>query len=413
MFRIAAPAKSILIVGAGPAGLTLGIELLRRGVPCCVIDALHAPATTSRAFTVHARTLELFEMMGIIDPFLEQGLRGISMDYRFHDAGQIVRLDFTTLNSKYPCFRIISQTDTEQILREHFLRLGGVIDWHTELRAVTVDDGAVTATLFDTAGRRTETVQPDWLIGCDGAHSVVRRLIGADFPGARDHGAVMWMTDAPLTGRPGEAGRVCYDIGADHMLLTTQLPNGTWRVLVSGAGDTDSVDSSPEAFQKILDQHFDGTVILGDPQWTSVFQVGRYLSATYRQGPILLCGDAAHLQAPVGGQGMNVAIQDAVNLGWKLAAVATGAVGPALLDTYEQERRPIGEKVIADTDELHSVILNHGVPLTERLAKTQEPGFLDRAVRNISGIAYRYRDTTTASLLRGLGLGDRAPDVEA
>jgi 2-polyprenyl-6-methoxyphenol hydroxylase-like FAD-dependent oxidoreductase len=413
MFRITAPAESILIVGAGPAGLTLGIELLRRGVPCHVLEALHAPVATSRAFTVHARSLELFEVMGIVDPFLDRGLRGLSMDYRFRDAGEVVRLDFTTLDSPYPCFRIISQTDTEQILREHFLRLGGVIDWHTELRAVTVDDGAVTATLLNTADWRTETVHPDWLIGCDGAHSVVRRFIGAEFPGTRDHGSVMWMTDAPLTGNPGEAGRVCYDIGADHMLLTTQLPNGTWRVLVNGAGDTDSIDSSPEAFQEVLDQHFDGTVILGEPQWTSVFQISRHLSATYRKGPILLCGDAAHLQAPVGGQGMNIAIQDAVNLGWKLAAVATGAVGPALLNTYEQERRLIGEKVIADTDELHSVILNHGVPLTERLAKTQEPGFLDRAVRNISGIAYNYRATTTASLLRGLGVGDSAPDVEA
>jgi 2-polyprenyl-6-methoxyphenol hydroxylase-like FAD-dependent oxidoreductase len=408
----------VLIVGAGPSGLTLGIELLRRGVNCRVIDKLCAPVTTSRSFTVHARTLELLELAGVVEEFQDRGLRGEWMDYHFTGAEEKVRLDFTGLDSHYPYYRIISQRDTEEILRRHFTGLGGVIGWHTELVSATVHhDGEVTATLRDTVTGAMETVWPDWLIGCDGVHSTVAAFLGAEVSRAEYADTVMRMMDVPLRNCPVEVGGVDYRIALDHMLLTAALPGGVWRVLISEQSEGCDVDTSVGAFGKVLDAHFAGTIEVGEPEWTSVFRTRRRITSRYRNGRILVCGDAGHERSPAGGQGKNTSMQDAFNLGWKLAAVVKGDAAETLLDTYEAERRPIAEQVIAGTHELHSVLMNHGIPIADRLAIARAPGFTERAVARISGIAYRYESaagtaTSPHRPLDGPAAGDRAPDVE-
>ncbi|MCX0272632.1 FAD-dependent monooxygenase [Nocardia zapadnayensis] len=412
----------VLIVGAGPTGLTLGIELLRRGVDVRLIDRLTTPVTTSRSFTVHTRTLELLEQAGIVDEFQDRGLRGEWMDYRFAGFPEKVRLDFTGLDSRYPYFRTISQRDTEEILRGHFTALGGTIDWHSELVSVTTDmNGDVTAIVRDTNSGETEPVHPDWLIGCDGVHSTVADYVGGQVGRAEYVGTAMRMMDVPLRqqspGFPVEVGGVDYRITRDHMLLTTALPGGVWRVLISEPGDARNVDASAAAFQEVLDAHFGGAVRLGSPQWTTVFRTRRRLTSRYRHGRIFVCGDAGHERSPAGGQGMNTSMQDAFNLGWKLAAVVHGHARDSLLDSYEAERRPIAEQVISGTHELHSVLMDHGRPVAERLAIAREPGFIERAVARISGIAYRYENTrgTGSHSPRspdGLAVGDRAPDAE-
>jgi NADPH-dependent dioxygenase len=409
---------SVLIVGAGPTGLTLGIELLRRGLECQVIDRLTGPVTTSRSFTVHTRTLELLGQAGIVEEFQERGLRGEWMDYRFAGSDEKVRLDFTGLDSRYPYYRTISQHDTEDILRRHFTALGGSIDWHTELVSVTVDPGGeVTAVVRDTNSGETGTVRPMWLIGCDGVHSNVATCLGAEVTRAEYAGTAMRMMDVALSGCPVEVGGVDYRITRDHMLLTTALPGGVWRVLISGIGDAREIDASAEGFQAVLDEHFGGAVRLGKPEWTTVFRTRRRLTSRYRKGRIFVCGDAGHERSPAGGQGMNTSMQDAFNLGWKLAAVINGHARESLLDTYEAERRPIAEQVIAGTHELHSVLMDHGRPVAERLAIAREPGFTARAVGRISALAFGYRHTGDAGSPQrrtddGLRAGDRAPDVE-
>jgi NADPH-dependent dioxygenase len=409
---------SVLIVGAGPTGLTLGIELLRRGVECRVIDRLTAPVTTSRSFTVHTRTLELLEQVGIVEEFQDRGLRGEWMDYRFAGYDDKVRLDFTGLDSRYPYYRTISQYDTEDILRRHFTALGGSIDWHTELVSVTVDPGgAVTAIVRDTNTGETETVRPGWLIGCDGVHSSVATFLGAQVTREEYTGTAMRMMDVPVSGCPVEVGGVDYRITRDHMLLITALPGGVWRVLISEPGDARTTDASAAAFQAVLDEHFGGEVRLGTPEWTTVFRTRRRLTSRYRHGRIFVCGDAGHERSPAGGQGMNTSMQDAFNLGWKLAAIVHSYARESLLDSYEAERRPIAEQVIAGTHELHSVLMDHGRPVTERLAIARAPGFTARAVARISGLAFGYRHTThtvpsSRPPLNTLSAGDRAPDVE-
>ncbi|MEU7628640.1 FAD-dependent monooxygenase [Nocardia sp. NPDC049220] len=414
--------SSVLIVGAGPTGLTLGIELLRRGVEARVIDRLSVPVATSRSFTVHSRTLELLELAGAVDEFLDRSLRGEWMDYNFAGVEEKVRLDFTQLDGRYPYYRTISQKDTEEISRQHFTALGGVIDWHTELVSVTVDrDSEVTAVLRDTDSRNLETVYTDWLIGCDGVHSTVASCLGAEVSRSEYAGTAMRMMDAPFQqqsrGFPVEVGGIDYRIARDHMLLTTALPGGVWRVLISETGDARDADTSPAAFQMILDEHFDGAVQLGTPEWTSVFRTRRRITSRYRNGRVFVCGDAGHERSPAGGQGKNTSMQDAFNLGWKLAAVVKGQARESLLDTYEAERRPIAEQVIAGTHELHSVLMNHGIPVAERLAIAREPGFTQRAVARISALIYGYSPTVDTQMppgqrLGGLGAGDRAPDIE-
>ncbi|MEU1527142.1 FAD-dependent monooxygenase [Nocardia rhamnosiphila] len=410
----------VLIVGAGPTGLTLGIELLRRGVECCVIDKLSGPVMTSRSFTVHTRTLELLEQVGIVEEFQDRGLRGEWMDYHFHGCEEKVRLDFTGLDSRYPYYRTISQKDTEEILRRHFTALGGIIDWHTELASVTVDlGGEVTATVRDTNSGDINTLHPGWLIGCDGVHSTVAEYLGAEVSRSEYAGTAMRMMDVGLRfqGCPIEVGGVEYRIADDHMLLTTALPGGLWRVLISETGKARTVDASAQAFQSVLDEHFHGAVALETPQWTTVFRTRRRITSRYRNGRIFVCGDAGHERSPAGGQGKNTSMQDAFNLGWKLAAVVNGHAQDALLDTYEAERRPIAEQVIAGTHELHSVLMDHGRPVAQRLAIARESGFTERAVARISAIAFGYRHTVHPGppphqSLDGLAAGDRAPDIE-
>ncbi|MEV0362534.1 FAD-dependent monooxygenase [Nocardia fusca] len=414
--------NSVLIVGAGPTGLTLGIELLRRGVDIRLIDRLTTPVTTSRSFTVHTRTLELLEQAGIVDEFQDRGLRGEWMDYRFAGSTEKVRLDFTGLDSRYPYFRTIGQRDTEEILRRHFTALGGTVDWHTELVSVTTGlHGEVTALVRDTNSGETETVHPDWLIGCDGVHSTVAGRLGAQVGRAEYVGTAMRMMDVPLRRQspdfPVQVGGIDYRITRDHMLLTTALPGGVWRVLVSEPGDARNVDASAAAFQAVLDEHFGGAVRLGSPEWTTVFRTRRRLTSRYRNGRIFVCGDAGHERSPAGGQGMNTSMQDAFNLGWKLATIVHGHARESLLDSYEAERRPIAEQVIAGTHELHSVLMDHGRPVAERLAIAREPGFTERAVARISALAFGYGHAAEESApgrqsLGGLSVGDRAPDVE-
>ncbi|MGH7964174.1 MAG: FAD-dependent monooxygenase, partial [Candidatus Binatia bacterium] len=406
----------ILIVGGGPTGTTLAIELLRRGVPCRVIDRLDGPVMTSRSFTLHARTLELFEMAGFVDAFLERGIRSVSMDYRFQGVEEIARLDFTALESQYPFTLIINQDVTEAVLREHLARLGTQVEWNVELRSLSHDgNGRVTAVLVHQPEGREEVVQTDWLIGCDGVHSVVRKQLDLPYEGDDYTGMELRMMDVQLSGFPLTDDSIHYLITKEHLLLITKLPGLNYRVLISDMGGAQATDTVRSAFQRVVDEHFRGSVTLGEPEWATVFRIWRRIVTSYRQGHIFLVGDAAHCHSPAGGQGMNACIQDAFNLGWKLALVARGEAHESLLDSYEPERRPIGQQVIEATHLLNTVIMAHGTSIEDRIAITKEPGFNQRAVSKVSGLAYTYRDVVTAppglTPLDGPAAGDRALDA--
>ncbi|MBO0878819.1 MAG: FAD-dependent monooxygenase [Mycobacterium sp.] len=415
----------ILIVGGGPTGMTLAIELARRGVSFRIIDGRSGPAATSRSFTLHARTLELYEQAGYADRFVERGIPSQSMDYHFHGVDEVTRLDFTQLNSRFACTLVIEQNVTEAVLRDQLAatarekRVGtGKIEWGTKLHLLTESHGRNQAVLVDGSGRE-EVIWPDWVVGCDGIRSTVRTACGLDFRGDEYAGA-MRMMDAPLENFPLGDSSIHYLIDKHHMLLVTKLPGGNYRVLVSDMGRRGSdpaATSEAEVhaeFQSIIDGHFGGRVRLGAPEWATNFQIWHRISTGYKRGHVLLAGDAAHIHSPAGGQGMNACIQDSFNLGWKLASVVTGSADESLLDSYELERRPVAQQVIEGTDRLHQVMMAHGQEIEARRNLVQAPGFNSSAVQQISGLAYTYRGVAESSAsmsLSGLAAGDRAPDV--
>lgn len=405
----------VLIVGAGPTGVTLGIELGRRGVACRVVDRLPGPVTTSRSFTLHARTLELFELAGIADRFVERGLCAVSMDYHFKGTREPARLDFSQLPSRYPFTLIINQDVVEQVLRDQLTALGTAVEWATELRSLVQEpDGRLTALLVHHPSGREEIVRTRWLVGCDGVQSTVRAQLGIPYEGDEYTGMQLRMMDVPLRGFPLADDRIHYFISTARLLLVTKLPGANYRVLISDMQGTPSTETARSAFQDVLDEHFCGSVSLGEPEWATVFRIWKRVTPRYRHGGVFLAGDAAHCHSPAGGQGMNVCIQDAFNLGWKLTLVTAGAAAGSLLDSYQQERRPIAQQVTEGTDALHSIIMAHGTSVEDRIALSRELSFTQQAISKISGLAYHYRDAAKPPgfpQLGGLAAGDRAPDT--
>ncbi|MBF6302472.1 FAD-dependent monooxygenase [Nocardia amamiensis] len=417
---------SILIVGAGPAGLTLAYELVRWGLSCRVIDRKPGPATTSRSFTVHIRTLEGYDRAGIVAPLVDLGIWCGGMVFHFQGDQEAERLGFEQLSDRFPGILLLEQDRLESVLRDRLASRGVAVEWDTELRSLTGSDaGHITATLVHSNADddEVEIVHPDWLVGCDGVRSTVRTLLGLDFEGDEYSGS-MTMMDVPVYGLPHEDTDIHYDVHVGEMLLMAQLPTDAqlptnYRVLIHDPTPTRKTKPDLKAaraeFQEAVDRHFDGAVVLGEPKWSTVFEIWRRVSSGYRVGNVFLCGDAAHVHSPAGGQGMNAAIQDALNLGYKLAGAATGQAPDEVLNTYELERRPVAEQVIDGTHRLHSIMMAHGESMDARRTIIRARGFKEAAAKQISGLSYTYREVIAQppglTPLDGLRAGDRAPDV--
>lgn len=399
----------VLIIGSGPAGLIMANQLALLGVQVRLIDRLPRPVTSSRAFTIHARTLELLGQMGLAKAFLDQSLKTYAMDYHFPTKDEIPKLDFTELDSIFPFCLTINQCDTESILRDHLASLRLQTEWNTKLISFEQNEaGLVTAVLEDVETGAQETVQTHWLIGCDGYYSVVRQQLGLPYDGD-DYAGTMKMMDVPVEGFKDTHHSIHYYISKEHMLLINKLPGPNFRVLISDMGGVVPTEIARDAFQAVVDKHFHGQVQLGQPVWSTNFKIGKRLVNHYRQGSVFLVGDSAHINSPAGGQGMNVSMQDAFNLAWKLALVVRGEAHPSLLDSYEAERAPIAAQMLEGTQYIHSIIMAHGQGMEERIARLKADGWNKQAVNQIAGISYNYRaQEETAEL----AAGDRAPDTE-
>ena len=407
--------NELLIVGAGPTGMVLGIELARRGIPYRMIDKRSGPSITSRSFTLHARTLEMFEQMGISDRFLKDGIRSRGFVFNFKGKEERPALDFTGLDSPFPYILVYNQNRTESRLRTHLDCAYDVRpQWSTELSELQVAEDGCRAVLSCADGRK-EVIEPAWVVGCDGVHSFVRSVAGLDFAGANYEGMVMQMMDVAYKGFPGGDDWIHYYMSKENFLLVTKLPSGDHRVLISDMGEADDPNLSVrDAFQRLVEGHLQGSR-LAEPRWATKWDIWRRIASDYRAGRAFLAGDAAHVHSPSGGQGMNVGMQDAYNLGWKLALVVQGLAKAELLDTYAPERRPVGEQVIAGTEAMHDIIMAHGHGMEDRLALTQAQGWHEQTVARISGLTYNYQNFV--QLPAGLTVpdgpppGSRAPDV--
>src|SRR5512139_3129527 len=377
----------VLVVGGGAAGTLLHLELARRGVQARSIDRLPRPASTSRAVTIHARTAEIMERIDqrLIDRYMARGLP--SKGYVLHfvdDAGRRseVRpgLDFTTLDCRYPRLYVHGQHETEGVLRD-FLQseYGQATQWGSELVDVAHIEGGARATVQHADGS-TEVIDARYIVGCDGGNSRVRRALRLLQDESDYKGSVMQNLDAFLLDFPDTDEYVHYCTGRGHFVMIVKLPGGYYRLLLSDRGEAAAPDVTPEqGFMRVIDQHFDG-VRLGEVVWHSKWESRVRLSHTYRDRNVFLAGDSAHVHSTSGGQGMNCCLQDAWNLGWKLALVLQGRARESLLDTYESERKPIAAQVIWAASALHEIFMGHGKSIAERTTRISDPQFLDAVV---------------------------------
>ncbi len=405
----------VMIVGAGAAGTMLALELARFGVPFRMVDRQEGPSAFSRAINVQARMLEIFERIDPVlrDRFLKLGVQ--CPGYVLHYAGQdgerrTIRpgLDFTRLDSSYPFLLLNAQNDTERLVREYTQEQYGLgPEWGVTCTGVAQDGETVTAQLRHADGS-AELAQSRFLVACDGAGSRIRQQLGLLQEGSELEGVVLQNLDVVLKGFPDDEDWVHYCMGPGHFLMVAKLPPGYSRLLMSQKADIADPEATPhQVFSDILARHFDG-IGFGDTIWHSRWQSHERLATRYRAGNVFLAGDAAHVHSTGGGQGLNCCMQDSHNLGWKLAMVLKGRCAPALLDTYETERKPIGAQVIAAASSIHELFMAGREHSPEEVTAMQETGELADLVARVSGLAYHYRQGGGAAPLQS---GDRAPDA--
>ena len=395
----------VLIVGAGPTGLTLACDLARRGVSLRIVDAAPGPFVGSRGKGLQPRTLEVLEDLGVLDAVLAAGnaYPRLRIHWRRFVVGHwtLVPQGTATPDVPYPSTWLVPQARTEGILRDRLKSLGHSVESGTALTDFTQDDRGVTATL--TRDGAPEVVRAEYLVGCDGGHSRVRKALGVGFHGETHEAERMVVGDVRVDGldrdhwhvwpfAKGGAVALCPLPGTDRFQLVLNVKPGT------------PVPELTEAalHQRLQDAARPGAKLrLHDASWLSLFRPNVRMVDRYRVGRVLLAGDAAHVHPPAGGQGLNTGVQDAYNLGWKLGHVLEGAA-PALLDTYEAERLPIAASVLGLTRQLHQKLRQGGMRPQRRGAETQQLGLHYR------GGPLALQSEGDTSRLRA---GDRAPDA--
>src|SRR5262245_40724211 len=414
----------VLIVGGGAVGSVLAMELARRGIEYRCIDRMPGPGRESRAIALHARTIEL---MDLVDPVLSKQLldrdlwcRGYVMHFLRDGERTEVRpgLDYTTVDSRYNCILSHNQSETEGFVRDYTRsRFNRDIDYSTKFESLTQDANGVTAKVTHAdRGDEEELIRCKYLIAADGINSRVRRGLGLAVKGKDYTGSFFQNLDIYLNGFTDWKDHFHYCVGTDHFLMVAPLPGGHFRLLLSDRGEAADPTLTPQqAFMRLLERHYDG-ITMGDLVWHSRWETWVRLADTFRQGNVFLAGDAAHVHSTTGGQGMNCCMQDAFNLGWKLSLVLEGYAGPDLLDTYEAERRPVAEQVIWAASSLHDIFMTHGKDIAQRRQTMFEPGYTEKVVNACSGVAYTYKDSFATppglTAIDGPAIGDRAPDVD-
>jgi 2-polyprenyl-6-methoxyphenol hydroxylase-like FAD-dependent oxidoreductase/quercetin dioxygenase-like cupin family protein len=366
-------ASDVLIVGAGPVGLALAGDLRRRGVACRLIDSAEHATRQTKAVGIQARTLEMIARLGVAQTAIERGLRASRFSV-YSSGKRLISINFQEYlqGTPYPYVLLFPQYDTEQILTEYLHGLGTSIEWQTELIALTQDEQGVEAVLRH-PGEQDERVRVGWLVGCDGAHSLVRHLLGLQFVGST-------MEQSFASFAVGNV-RLSWDLSYEEVFAFLHqgnfigyfpMANGRHRVVI--AYDPDKAptgDVTLQEIQEAIETCGPAGARASEPADLTRFHVNQRRTEHYRRQRIFLAGDAAHIHSPIGAQGMNTGIQDAFNLGWKLALTVSGHARAGLLDSYETEREQVGEALLRATDlTTHLALLRNPVLLAIRDALT-------------------------------------------
>ena len=330
-----------LIIGAGPTGLTLAIELAKRGLSVRIIDQLERPMTQSRALGLQSRTLEIFEKMGLIHHFLKTGHK-IEKLHLYLNKKTFLKLDLNFLEAPYPFVLSIPQAQTEEILTNALKNLGIEIERGATLLELTHEEA-----LVKHLDGSQEKIKAAWFFGCDGAHSTVRQCLNFPFEG-KELPETFSLADVEIeTSLPSNEASIF--LRKEGIIGFLPLPRSRWyRIIMSPQAETeDSLTLS--SFQKIASKHVPIEMRLLQSEWITSFKIHRRLVPQMRKKNIFLLGDAAHIHSPVGGQGLNTSVQDAYNLSWKIALVHQNLGKEILLTSFQAERHPIAKSVLQYT----------------------------------------------------------------
>lgn len=363
---VASTQTDVVIVGAGPTGLLLAGDLAAAGVTCMVLERRTDRSPLTRAFAVHARTLEQLDARGVAEQLVDSGARVRALS--LFDG---IEVDLSTLHTRFPFVLITPQYNTEDVLAERARASGAVVVSGAEVTGLHQDDAGVEVAVRGPDGRPS-TVRSAYVVGADGVDSIVREALDLPFPGESAVRSVM-LADVRLAEPPSEV--LVVNAGEDGFAFITPFGDGWYRV-IAWDRHRQRPDSAPVDLDEI--RHVTERVLGSDhgmhsPRWLSRFHSDERLVPRYRVGRVLLAGDAAHVHSPAGGQGMNTGLQDSANLSWKLAATVRGWAPPGLLDTYHDERHAVGQSVVQGSGALLRMALMDSAPL--------------RAVRNLAGAA--------------------------
>lgn len=409
----------VVVVGAGPTGALLGIELARRGADVRIIEKAPAPSMESRAGGVQSRTLELFARLGIADELLDVGNRVTAFNY-YSERRRIMRLDLGHIEGPYPFMLQIPQYQTQRALDGCLERLGVPVERGVELTDLVHDpDGVKLTADLGSAGRRE--IPASYVVGCDGAHSTVRHQIQMPFEGQPYEWD--WLAaDVEVDWRFPDS-EVQIFISSAGVLACLPFGSGRWRFITPKVAKGPNRLPPPDLDQirEIVERRGPGGVKIDKPTWLGAFRASRRSAPHYRQGRVFLAGDAVHIHSPAAGQGMNTGLGDAANLGWKLGLVATGRAPESLLDTYEPERAPVAQGVIALTHGIMQVfdstspfrgLRDRMLPVASgqrQLQRRLATRFSQQSVNYRGGpLAPSQRRSLTGRSVRS---GDRAPEV--
>ncbi|MGK5681287.1 FAD-dependent monooxygenase [Actinoplanes sp. URMC 104] len=354
----------VLVAGAGPTGLMLANWLVRLGADVMVVDGKEGPTRESRALVVQARSLEIYDQLGLADQVLGAARRADAIAPGFADRA-FGRIPLGPLGGEltpYPYIEVLEQSRNEEILYDNLQKLGAGVRWETPVTAVSQTDEGVEVK----AGN--DTVRARFCVGCDGANSVIRRARRIEFEGITnphrfyviDALGVGGLVENAINVRPG---------GADFLLAFPMEGRNAWRLLglvrdADGDGQFTEEDVRPRLR--------DFAVTYSESRWFATYRVHHRIATTFRDGPFFLAGDAAHVHSPVGGQGMNTGLQDAHNLAFKLADVLHGRRRDAWLDRYEAERCPVARTLVGTTDRVFGAITSQG-PVARALRRAVVP----------------------------------------
>jgi len=405
----------VLIVGAGPTGQMLALSLARHGIQTEIVDKAPGRSSTSRALGLQARTLEMFDTFGISGPFLASGLR-VKRGVMFQGNKELVRMDFAGIPSRHPYVLILPQTETERLLDTELEKHGVNIQREVEFRSLIDKEDCMIATLSDRGGSRE--IEARFVVGCDGAHSSVRHALNIDFPG-EPYPQFFGLADVHATPRFPD-NEIHTHIHPEGLTVFFPLPGGMIRIIAELEESHTSSGITLEELERVVQKRVDPSLRFQSCSWITAFRTHRRKATRFRQGNAFLAGDAAHIHSPAGGQGMNTGLQDAANLGWKIAAVLQGKAPAQLLESYHTERSSIAAHVLATSDRMMKLGSSHSV-LAATLRQEVMPRisrsawFQKYAPSEIAQLFHHYRTGHHAKLwpqTSNPSAGDRFPDLQ-